>query len=114
MKVNGALLVSSVISLHCLVFPLASASAGSCFSSSFSRAIGYIFRGYLLGEIEVSSVIDCKKRCVMGTNCLSLNVLTNSDGSIVCQLNSEKRENGAKEQFVQHGSGEYYGLKVNL
>ena len=112
MKIHGLLLVSSVIFLYCLVFPSASTSVGSCFSSSFSRAIGFVLRGFLLGEIEVSSVIDCKRRCVMSTNCLSLNVLTNSDGSIVCQLNSEKRENGAKEQFVQHGSGEYYGLKV--
>ena len=85
---------------------------GLCFSSSFSRAIGYILRGFLLGEIEVSTVMECKKRCVVSANCLSLNILTNVDGSFVCQLNSERKENGVKEQFVPNGAGEYYGLKV--
>ncbi len=115
MKVNGLRIFSSVIFLQCLVFPLASAhQAGSGFSSAFSRAIGYVLRGFLLDEMEASSVIECKRRCVISANCLSLNILTNSDGSIVCQLNSQLKENGVKEQFVQHGSGEYYGLKVSL
>ena len=41
-----------------------------------------------------------------------IKLLTNADGSFVCQLNSERKESGVKEQFVQHGAGEYYGLKV--
>jgi hypothetical protein len=86
--------------------------AGSCFSSSFSRAIGYILRGFLLGEMKVATVSECKKRCVISAKCLSLNILTNGDGNFMCQLNSDVRENGVKQQFVQHGSGEYYGLEV--
>ena len=62
--------------------------------------------------MKVSTVIECKKRCVVSTNCLSLNILTNVDGSFVCQLNSERKESGTEEQFVPHGAGEYYGLKV--
>ena len=113
MNAIGWKLLCSVVSLQYLAFPLANASQpGSCFSSSFSRAIGYILRGFLLGEMDVSSVIECKKRCVVSRNCLSLNILTKSDGSFVCQLNSDRKENGVKEQFVQHGAGEYYGLKV--
>ena len=115
MSRTGWIQIFSIISLQCLVFPLANANhAGFCFSSSFSRAIGYILRGFLLGEVEVSSVIECKKRCVVSANCLSLNILTNSDRNLVCQLNSDRKENGVKEQFVQHGAGEYYGLKVHL
>ncbi|CAB4006855.1 brevican core, partial [Paramuricea clavata] len=76
-----------------------------------NRAIGYILRGFMIGEIKVSTVIECKRRCVIGANCLSLNILTNADGSFVCQLNSERKESGVKEQFVSHGAGEYYGLK---
>jgi hypothetical protein len=60
----------------------------------------------------VATVVECKRRCVISANCLSLNILTNGDGSFMCQLNSDVKENGVKEQFVQHGSGEYYGLKV--
>ena len=115
MNVIGRQMLCFVVSLQCLVFPLVNANqsqSGSCFSSSFSRTIGYILRGFLLGETEVSSVIECKKRCVVSANCLSLNILTNSDGSFVCQLNSDRKENGVKEQFVQHGAGEYYSLKV--
>ena len=113
MNMYGLRIFYSVIFVQCLVFPLASASqAGSCFSSSFSRAIGCILRGFLLGEMKVATVIECKKRCVISANCLSLNILTNGDGSFMCQLNSDVKENGVKEQFVQHGSGEYYGLKV--
>ena len=113
MSRTGWIQIFSIISLQCLVFPLANANhAGFCFSSSFSRAIGYILRGFLLGEVEVSSLIECKKRCVVSANCLSLNILTNSDRNLVCQLNSDRKENGVKEQFVQHGAGEYYGLKV--
>ena len=113
MKVIVWRLLCPVILLQCLVFPLANANQpGSCFSSSFSRAVGYILRGFLLGEMEVSSVTECKKRCVVSANCLSLNILTNSDGSFVCQLNSDRKENGVKEQYIQHGAGEYYGLKV--
>ena len=101
------------IFLQCFVFSLVYADqAGSCFSSSFSRAIGYILQGFLLGEMEVDSVIDCKRRCVVMANCRSLNILSNADESFMCQLNSHLKESGMKEQFVQHGSGEYYGLKV--
>ncbi|XP_028409472.1 ladderlectin-like [Dendronephthya gigantea] len=100
------------IGVQCLVFPLANASqAGSCFSSSFSRAIGYILQGFLLGEMEVDSIIECKKRCVLSANCHSVNIMSNSDGSFMCQLNSHLKESGLKEQFVQYASGEYYGLK---
>ena len=115
MKVNGwqVLLIATILQI--LLVSLVKAGhnqAGSCISSSFSRAIGYILRGFLLGEMTVSTMIECKKRCVVSTNCLSLNTLTNVDGSFVCQLNSERKENAAKEQFVPHGAGEYYGLKV--
>ena len=113
MNMNGLRIFYSVIFVQSLLFPLANASqAGSCFSSSFSRAIGYILRGFLLGEMKVATVSECKRRCVISANCLSLNILTNGDGSFMCQLNSDVKENGVKEQFVQHGSGEYYGLKV--
>ena len=115
MNVNGwqVLLIATILQI--LLVSLAKAGqnqAGSCISSSFSRAIGYILRGFLLGEMKVSTVIECKKRCVVSINCLSLNILTNVDGSFVCQLNSERKESGTKEQFVPHGAGEYYGLKV--
>ena len=56
----------------------------SCTSSSFSRSVGYILRGFLLGEFEVGDIMECKKRCIISVNCLS------------------------------HGSGEYYGLKVSI
>jgi hypothetical protein len=113
MNMNAWRMFYSVIFVQCLVFPLANATlAGSCFSSSFSRAIGYILRGFLLGEMKVATVIECKRRCVISANCLSLNILTNGDGSFMCQLNSDVKENGVKEQFVQHGSGVYYSLKV--
>ena len=115
MNVIGWRLLCSVFLLQCKVFPFANANqSGSCFSMTFSRAIGYILRGFLLGEMEVSSVVECRKRCVVSANCLSLNILTNSDGSFVCQLNSDRKENGVKEQFVQHGAGQYYGLKVRV
>jgi hypothetical protein len=64
--------------------------------SSFSRAIGYILRGFLT---EVSTVIECKRRCVIGANCLWLNILRIADGSFVCHLSSKRKESGAKEQF---------------
>ncbi|XP_028409435.1 alpha-N-acetylgalactosamine-specific lectin-like [Dendronephthya gigantea] len=106
------LMLCFAIGVQCLVFPLTNAGqADSCFSSSFSRAIGYILQGFLLGEIEVDSIIECKRRCVAIANCNSLNILSNSDGSFMCQLNSHLRESGLKEQFVRHASGEYYGLK---
>jgi hypothetical protein len=116
MNINGwkILLIAAVlqISVASLAKAAQSGAGGWCSSSSFSRAIGYILRGFLLGEMEVSTVMECKKRCVVSANCLSLNILTNVDGSFVCQLNSERKEAGAKEQFVPHGAGEYYGLKV--
>ena len=84
----------------------------SCFSSSFSRAIGSVLHGFLIGEIDVSSVIECKRRCVLAANCLSLNILTKADGSFLCQLNSARKENGAKGMLVKYEAGEYYGLKV--
>ena len=83
-------------------------------SSSFSRAIGYILRGFVLDEMKVSTMIECKRRCVVNANCLSLNILTNVDGSFACQLNSERKEVATKEQFVPHRAGEYYGVKVGL
>ncbi|CAB4017890.1 Hypothetical predicted protein, partial [Paramuricea clavata] len=112
MNINGLRIFYSVIFVQSLLFPLANASeTGSCFSSSFSRAIGHVLRGFLLGEMKVATVIECKRRCVISANCLSLNILKNGDGSFMCQLNSDVKENGIKEQFAQHGSGEYYGLK---
>ena len=82
-------------------------------SSSFSRSIGYVLRGFLLGEMEVSDIMECKKRCIISANCLSLNIITINGGRFLCQLNSERKENSIKKLFVQHGAAEYYGLKVN-
>ena len=117
MNFNGWQLLCFMVFLQSLDMSLGKADqgrVGSCISSSFSRAIGYILRGFVLGEMKVSTVIECKKRCVVGANCLSLNILANVDGSFVCQLNSERKEVAAKEQFVPHGAGEYYGVKVGL
>ena len=98
---------------QCFVFPLVNASeAGACFYSSFSTAVGFILQRFLLDKMEVGSVIECKRRCVVSANCRSLNILSNGDGSFMCQLNSHLKDSGIKEQFVQHGSGEYHGLKV--
>jgi hypothetical protein len=115
MNVNGWKFLSFVVVLQSLNISFVKAGQGqtdSCFSSSFSRAIGYILRGFIIGEMKVSTVIECKRRCVVGVNCLSLNILRIADGSFVCHLNSKRKESGAKEQFVPHGVGEYYGLKV--
>ena len=104
-----------LVLLHCLNMTMASISSfTSCTSSSFSRSVGYILRGFLLGELEVGDVMECKKRCIISANCLSLNILMNSNGPSVCQLNSGRKEDGVREQFVQHGAGEYYGLKVSI
>ncbi|CAB4013995.1 Hypothetical predicted protein [Paramuricea clavata] len=114
MNVNGWKFLSFVVVLQSLIISFVKAGqgqTGSCFSSSFSRAIGYILRGFLIGEMKVSTVIECKRRCVIGANCLSLNILRIADGRFVCHLNSKRKESGAKEQFVPHGVGEYYGLK---
>ena len=101
--------------LQSLTISVASASGfASCTSSSFSRSIGYILRGFLLGEVEVGDIMECKKRCIISANCLSLNILTNADGRFVCQLNSGRKDNCVREQFIPHGAGEYYGLKVQI
>ena len=101
-----------LVLLHCLNMTMASIS-GSC-TSSFSRSIGYILHGFLLGEIEVGDFTECKNRCIISANCLSFNILMNSNGPSVCQLNSGRKEDGVREQFVQHGAGQYYGLKVSI
>ena len=112
--IRDSLASFTLIFLQCLSISLATGSGfGSCTSSSFSRSIGYILRGFLLGEVNVADMMECKKRCIISANCLSVNILTNADGGLVCQLNSGRKEDGVSEQFVQHGSGEYYGLKVN-
>ena len=104
-----------LVLLQCLTTTMASVPGfASCTSSSFSRSVGYILRGFLLGELEVGDVMECKKRCIISANCLSLNILMNSNGPSVCQLNSGRKEDGVREQFGQHGAGEYYGLKVTI
>ena len=104
-----------LVLLQCSTVTMASISDfASCTSSSFSRSVGYILRGFLLGEFEVGDVMECKKRCIISANCLSLNILTNPNGRPVCQLNSGRKEDGVREQFVQHGAGEYYDLKVSI
>ena len=70
--------------------------------------------GILLGKFEVGDIMECKKRCIMSANCLSLNILPNPNGGFVCQLNSGLKEDGVRGQFVPHGAGEYYGLKVSI
>ena len=104
-----------LVLLQCLTVTMASISSfTSCTSSSFSRSVGYILRGFLLGEIEVGDFTECKNRCIISENCLSFNILMNSNGPSVCQLNSGRKEDGVREQFVQHGAGQYYGLKVRI
>ena len=83
-----------------------------CTSASFSRSFGYILHGFLLGEFEVGDIMECKERCIVSFNCLSLNVLKNPNGGFVCQLNGGLKEDGANEQFVQQEDGQFYGLKV--
>ena len=82
-------------------------------SSSLSRSIGYILRGFLLVEMEVSDVIECKKRCIVSANCVSLNIISITGRRFLCQMNSKRKESGVKKQFVKHAAGEYYGLKVS-
>lgn len=102
-----------IVFVKLLSLSSSSASANaSCSSSSFSRYIGYILRGFLLGEVNVGDVMECKKRCVISVNCKSVNLLANGNGTFICQLNKGVKETGVREQFVQHRSGEYYGLKV--
>ena len=104
-----------LVLLQCFNISGASASGFAlCTTSSFSRSIGYILRGFLLGEVEVGDVMECMKRCIISANCLSLNILTNADGRLLCQLNSALKEYGVREQFVSHGAGEYYGLEVEV
>ena len=114
MECNGGKLLFIVCVLQSLArISLTKADqVGSCFSSYYTRATGHTLRGFIIVEMEVDTVIECKRRCVYTANCLSLNILTNADGSIVCQLNSGLKENAAREQFVPHGAGEYYSLKV--
>ena len=87
--------------------------ASSCITSSFSNVVGYVLQGYILGEIEVDRMGECKKRCIISKNCRSLNIITQGNGRYKCQLNSELKENGPVEQFLPHGSGNYYGLEVH-
>ena len=104
-----------LVLFQCLNMTMASVSGfASCTSSSFSRSVGYILRGFLLGEFEVGDIMECKKRCIISANCLSLNILPNPNGGFVCQLNSGLKEDGVRGQFVPHGAGEYYGLKVSI
>ena len=102
-----------LVLLQCLNMAMVGVFA-LCTSASFSRSIGYILRGFLLGEFEVGDIMACKERCIISINCLSLNVLTNPNGGFVCQLNSGLKEDGAPEQFVQQEDRQYYGLKVIL
>ena len=102
-----------LVLLQCLNMAMVSVLA-LCTSASFSRSIGYILRGFLLGEFEVGDIMECKKRCIISANCLSLNILPNPNGGFVCQLNSGLKEDGVRGQFVPHGAGEYYGLKVSI
>ena len=62
-------------------------------------------------EVKVGDIMECKKRCIIAANCLSVNILTNADRGFACQLNSALKENANRRQFVQHVAGEYYGLK---
>ena len=102
-----------LVLLQCLNMAMVGVLA-LCTSASFSRSIGYILRGFLLGEFEVGNIMECKERCIISVNCLSLNVLTTSNGGFVCQLNNGRKEDGADEQFVQHVAGQYYGLNVSI
>ena len=91
-----------------------SSGLASYTSSSFSRSIGYILRGFLLGEMEVPDIMECKRRCILSANCVSVNILPTSDQRFMCQLNSGRKEDAVEGQFVPHGAGEYYGLKVKV
>ncbi len=82
--------------LQSLTISVASASGfASCTSSSFLRSVGYILRGFLLGEVEVGDIMECKKRCIISANCLSLNILTNADGRSAC-VPVERRAKGKR------------------
>ena len=109
----------SVSSFRFLVFIaqfslVAFSGLGSYTSSSFSRSIGYILRGFLLGEMEVPDIMECKRRCILSANCVSVNILPTADQRFLCQLNSGRMEDAVEGQFVPQGAGEYYGLKVNV
>ena len=109
----------SVSSFRFLVFIVqfslvTSSRLGSYTSSSFSRSIGYILRGFLLCEMKVPDIMECKRRCILSANCVSVNILPTADQRFMCQLNSGRKEDAVDGQFVTQGATEYYGLKVNV
>ena len=105
-----------VVVLQCfVVFGLNVGLSNGCTSSSFTKVPGNVLVGVVIGEIKVSSFFECIIRCTIGVNCLSLNFLSNHDGSLVCQLNNALKENATRpHQFVAHDAGEYVSFTVRF
>ena len=102
-----------VVIFQCLCMSMVNSSGlGSCKSSSFSRSIGYILVGFMLGEVEVGNILECNTRCIISANCVSVNIISSADGRLICHLNSGRMENAFLGQFVPYQTGEYYGFEV--
>ena len=105
-----------VVVLQCfVVLGLNVGLSNGCTSSSFTRVPGNVLVGFVIREIKVSSFFECIIRCTIGVNCLSLNFLSNHDGSLVCQLNNVLKEKATRHhQFVAHDAGEYVSFTVRF
>ena len=105
-----------VVVLQCfVVLGLNVGVSNGCTSSSFTRVPGNVLVGFVIGDMKVSSFFECIMRCTFGVNCLSLNFLSNHNGSLVCQLNNALKENATRHhQFVPHDAGEYVSFTVRF
>lgn len=79
-----------------------------------TRVTGNVLVGFVIGEIKVLSFFECVMSCTIGVNCLSLNILSSDDGSLVCQLNNAMKENATRYQFVPYEAGEYVSFTVRF
>ncbi|XP_028399197.1 collectin-10-like [Dendronephthya gigantea] len=108
MKLKGSILLCFLLILQSTkIRPLKTDENSLCTKpASFTKVLGYVLLGFVVGEMSVTSFLECSMRCAIAVNCLSSNMLTNADGSFTCQLNKGIKDND-QGQFVPHPNGEY-------
>ena len=57
---------------------------------------------------------NCRVKCYLEPNCVSINVGTTRDGSNVCELNSATDESPYFSALVERQRYTYYGVEVAL
>jgi len=70
--------------------------------------------GHLIRTVKVSDEANCRLKCYLEPNCVSVNVGPMDEGSHICELNNDTDESPSHLALVERQLYTYYAVEVHI